>query len=81
MSRTPKKPTEVNLRKLVDYKVLPYLDLKLWEEVNKKKIKKSVLCAALFPNGEKGDAELSEQVQTLAEASVKNSFINSLSIS
>jgi uncharacterized protein DUF6387 len=49
-------------RKILTYKVLQTLDLKLWQKYEGIKIKKSVLIVALYPNGERGEVEFDATV-------------------
>ncbi|WP_334037309.1 DUF6387 family protein [Alteromonas macleodii] len=55
--------------KILEYKVLQTLDLRLWQKYEGIKIKRSVLIVALYPNGERGEVEFDATV---------NPFINKL---
>lgn len=48
--------------KILDYKVLQTLDLRLWQKYEGIRIKKSVLIVALYPNGERGEVEFDATV-------------------
>ncbi len=66
-----RKVTSNNIKNLHSYKVLPYLDLKLWCKINDKTIKRDILGIAL----KVGD--LTNTIR-LAEISTTTEFINSL---
>lgn len=51
-------------KKIVAYRVVPYLDLRLWEKNNGFSIPYSVMAAALFPDGERGDTDLRQTVRS-----------------
>lgn len=42
----------VTKRKILEYKIMPMIDLELWASVNSKKINHGVLAVALFPDGD-----------------------------
>ncbi|MGB8695861.1 DUF6387 family protein [Acinetobacter sp.] len=47
------------------YKILPYMDLKIWELYNGVKITNSVMCSALYTKGEYGEDTLRKSVEPL----------------
>ncbi|MGK0270711.1 MAG: hypothetical protein ACI88H_001359 [Cocleimonas sp.] len=49
-------------QKIVDYKIIPLLDLKIWSLLVRQKIPHRVLTVSLYPNGEKGETELKQTV-------------------
>jgi hypothetical protein len=51
----------------------------LWEEITKSRIKKSVLSLALFPDGTKGERELTETIIPFAKSSITTEFLKELS--
>ncbi|WES90496.1 DUF6387 family protein [Dickeya fangzhongdai] len=54
-------------KKIVDYKVLPYIDLMHWSNVKKVSIPISVLTVALWPYGERGDFGIYQTVKPFIE--------------
>lgn len=50
------------IKKITEYRVIPYLDLIVWAKLSKVKIPNRVMALALFPYGEKGEIEF---VQTI----------------
>lgn len=70
--------TEKKMSRLNQFKILPYLDLLLWSELNSKKIKPSVFAAALAPRGELGERDIKEKTAVLAEEAIGEVFINGL---
>lgn len=48
--------------KILEYKVLQTLDLRLWQKYEGIRIKKSVIIVALYPNGERGEVEFDATV-------------------
>ncbi|MBG6243129.1 MAG: hypothetical protein EKE20_15505 [Candidatus Symbiopectobacterium sp. Dall1.0] len=57
-----KNTTDVILNKSLEYRVVPILDLKLWSLENNVSIPNSVLVAAVYPLGEKGEYQLTQTV-------------------
>ena len=51
-----------DVQKIVNYQLIPLLDLLLWSAANRRKIPNSVMTVALFPNGEKGEVEFRQTV-------------------
>lgn len=49
-------------KKILAYRVLQTLDLRLWQKYEGVRIKKSVLMVALYPNGERGEVEFDATV-------------------
>jgi len=49
-------------KKTLDYQVIACIDLYIWQIFHKLKIPNRVLTVALFPNGEKGEKELTDTV-------------------
>lgn len=54
------KPSEI--RKVIDYRLIPFIDLSIWALLENKHISSKIYAAALFPFGEKG---VDEYKQTL----------------
>lgn len=54
----------VTKRKVLDYKIIPMIDLELWASVNAKKINHGVLAVVLFPQGE-GEMDSFKIAQTV----------------
>jgi len=46
------------VRKLFDYRVAAYIDLKIWERLTNSKITKKCMAVVLFPEGEYGELDL-----------------------
>jgi hypothetical protein len=73
-----KRPTEANLNKLYEYRILPYLDLRIWELENDVQIKRSVLATALYPDGAIGESGILKKVQPLATEATSEAFLKML---
>lgn len=63
------------VRKIVDYRIIPILDLFIWEKLENTKISNSVLSAAVFPLGDKGEYEIRMTIRPLAFRVISNEFI------
>lgn len=61
------KPQTANtgLAKLVSYRLIPILDLKLWADEKNLVIPVRTLVAAIFPNGERGEDDYRKTIQPL----------------
>ncbi len=73
-----KEPTQATLRKLHDYRILPYLDLLIWSEREGIKIQSRILAIALFPYGEKGEYQINHNIKQLAETAIDDQFLLAL---
>lgn len=49
-------------QKIIDYRVIPIIDLYIWGLIERKKVPNSVIAAAIFQYGEKGDYELRKTI-------------------
>lgn len=58
---------QVIRRKIIDYKVLPYIDLMHWAKVKGVSIPSSVLTVALWPYGERGDFGIYQTIKPFIE--------------
>ena len=69
ISEPPKrvKPRSDEKKKIIDYRILPLIDLELWEAVEEAQIKKSVLMVTLFPDGENGEKEYYNKIKKLKD--------------
>jgi hypothetical protein len=54
------KPSDI--KRILEYRVLALLDLRIWSKNEKRSIPHRVYTAALFPNGEKGETEFKQTV-------------------
>ena len=67
-------PSESTIGKLASYKILPYLDLYIWELEKKLKIKRSRYAGALFPDHMYGEVDLDQIVKPFAMKAIELSF-------
>lgn len=58
---------EVVKRKVIDYRVLPYIDLLLWAKVKNVTIPTSILTVALWPHGERGEFGIYQTIKPFIE--------------
>ncbi|WP_186390444.1 DUF6387 family protein [Citrobacter freundii] len=58
---------EVNRQKLIAYQAFAFYDLLQWERVTGNKITKSVLAAALYPDGEYGEIAIAQTIKGFVE--------------
>ena len=58
---------QVVTRKIIEYKVLPYIDLMHWSKVKNVSIPSSVLTVALWPYGERGDFGIYQTIKPFIE--------------
>lgn len=58
---------QVVRRKIIEYKVLPYIDLMHWSKVKNVSIPSSVLTVALWPYGERGDFGIYQTIKPFIE--------------
>ncbi|CAM7422678.1 hypothetical protein PHDIMM138B_09860 [Phytobacter diazotrophicus] len=58
---------EVNRQKMIAYQAFAFYDLSQWERVSGNKITKSVLAAALYPNGEYGEIAIAQTIKGFVE--------------
>jgi len=54
-------------KKIIDYKVLPFIDLMLWARVKKLSIPSGVMAVALFPDGEKDGYAIVQTIKPFVE--------------
>jgi hypothetical protein len=85
MSKTCKKSsskekaiTEVKLNKLLEYKVLPFLDLMIWENQQSKKIDIRILVGILFPEDETDPYKTYEKVKRFSLNCLNEDFLSEL---
>jgi hypothetical protein len=78
-TRSETNPTDDNVRKLVKYKCLAYLDLLIWAKHNNLSIPQRVVACALFPNGEKGPDEVRKAIKSWSYLAISTNFLRSLS--
>lgn len=73
-----KRPSDTTLALCANYKVLPYLDLYIWEIENQVKIKRSILAVALDYKGIVGELSLLQTVHPFACDVTDPSFLQAL---
>lgn len=66
---------ESDPKRIIDYQVLPLLDLNIWEKLENKKITNTVLAAALFPHGTKGEYEIRATIKPFIDRIISDSFL------
>jgi hypothetical protein len=67
-------------KKWLEYGLLPYLDLKLWEIENNVSIPHRVLADAIFPEGNKGEEMIRKTTKKIADQVMKDDYIDFLAI-
>lgn len=60
------KATENDLGKVYQYRILPLLDLLVWSSIHSLRIPNSVLAAAIFPKGERGEVDMQKTIKVFA---------------
>lgn len=55
-------------KKIIDYKVIPYIDLLIWGNVNKITIPHGVMAVALFPHGERDLFSIIQTIRPFVES-------------
>jgi hypothetical protein len=63
-----------HFKKIIDYKIIPLLDLKIWSLLENKNIPHRVLTVSIYPNGEKGETELKQTVLPFAEIILSDDY-------
>lgn len=58
-------------RKIIDYKIIPMIDLLSWSKSNESKISLGVLAVALFPDGEKDTIIIAQTIKPFLEKLMK----------
>lgn len=75
----PAKPYKApEFKKLAEYGVLPYLDLKFWEKENNASIPYRVLADALFPTGNIGEEMIRKTTKKFSEQVIEADYIDFL---
>lgn len=73
----PAKPYKrPEYKKWVEYGLLPYLDLKLWEIENNFSIPYRVLADAIFPDGDMGEEMIRKTTKKIADQVMDKDYIN-----
>lgn len=70
--------SKAKLKKLSKYRILPLIDCLHWEVITGNKIKRSALAMLLFPEGTKGERELTDTIIPLAKKALTTRFMNDL---
>ena len=73
-----KLPSKDNFQKALAYKVLPYLDLLIWEQETQQQIKRSKLAIKLFPDGEYGNNEIKRTIHGFSMNMISEAFLKAL---
>ncbi|MEG7508391.1 DUF6387 family protein [Serratia marcescens] len=58
---------EVVRKKILEYKVIPYIDLTIWANINKLTIPHGVMAVTLFPDGERDGFGIAQTVKVFVE--------------
>ncbi len=72
-----KAVSDCNQRKLIQFKVMAYIDLFLWGSLYQKKVTDTVAACVLY-KGQYGDEKIKDTVRPLALAALEPQFINTL---
>jgi hypothetical protein len=60
---------------IVNYNIIPYIDLLIWAAAHDCKIPHRVFCAALFPFGEKGELEFRQTIKVFADSIINKEYV------
>lgn len=78
----PEKPVaggwESIRRKIIDYKIIPLIDLISWENSSGCKISLGVLAVSLFPYGEKGEFMIAQTIKPFLERVMSNDSLEKI---
>ncbi|MFZ4171171.1 DUF6387 family protein [Enterobacter ludwigii] len=55
-------------KKIIDYKVIPYIDLIIWANANKVSIPNGIMAVALFPHGERDLFSITQTIRPFVES-------------
>lgn len=69
---------EVVKKKIIEYKVLPYIDLTIWANANKITIPHGVMAVALFPDGERDSIAMPQTIKPFIEKLMTDESIEKL---
>lgn len=76
---TPANPYKApEYKKWIEYGLLPYLDLKLWEIENKVSVPYRVLADAIFPDGNMGEEMIRKTTKKIADQVMSKDYIDFL---
>jgi hypothetical protein len=73
----PKKRMRKNdsfFRKIKNYRILPLLDLRIWEKINNVTIVQKILTLALYPNGEISEADFKTKVKDTEKKILRDNY-------
>ncbi len=70
--------SEVDIKKLSEYKVLPLIDLLQWEQIARVTIDRVEMIEALFPDGEDDAVKQFQKTKNFAKKSMSTSFLTEL---
>lgn len=77
----PAKPYKApEYKKWIEYGVLPYLDLKMWEKENNTSIPYRVMADAIFPAGSMGEEMIRKTTKKMADQVMEADFIDFLAV-
>lgn len=68
-----------NINKWIEYGILPYFDLKIWEIQTGNSIPNRVFADAIFPGGEKGEEMVRKTTKKIADSIMSDGYLNFLS--
>ena len=75
-ARTPRKLfKQTDLRKILEYKIIPLSDLILWSKAEKKSISLNILADALFPDGSKDEEDIRKTVIPFMEKVISEQYV------
>lgn len=78
-SESPVKTSwAINRQKLISYNAFALYDLMRWQKISGSKITKSVLAAALYPNGEHGETAITQTIKGYVEKIFSKNYVEFL---
>lgn len=64
-----------DIKRVINYRILPLLDLHIWEKTDNKKITNRVLSTVLFPDGTKGDDDIRKTIRPFMKKIIESPFL------
>lgn len=78
-SESPVKTSwAINRQKIISYNAFALYDLMRWQRISGRKITKSVLAAALYPNGEHGETAITQTIKGYVEKIFSKNYVEFL---
>jgi hypothetical protein len=65
-----------NFNKWIDFGILPFLDLKIWQLQTSNKIPNRVMADAIYPDGEKGEEMIRKTTQKITRTIMSYKYLN-----